>query len=175
MSKTRKMLSNLDTPCIQSLINLMEMQKKLTLATWALEYSQQYILPIWNKYYPDDLRPQNALNAAWKWLLGTIKFPEAKTVILQCHKAALEADKNPAAQAAARAIGHSASTIHSARHSMGLIQYGTMAIAYDMLGTNANWEEIARCADTECRRMSDTLQAIALKNSTNPTKINKEY
>lgn len=174
MSKTRKMLSNWDIPCIQSFVNLIKMQTKPTLATWALEYAQQYILPLWSKYYTDDLRPQNALNAAWKWLLGTIKLPEVKTAILQCHKAALEADKNPAAQAAARAIGQSASTIHSARHCIGFIQYGTMAIVYDILGTKANWGEIARCADTEYRRMSDTLRAIALKNSPNPTKINRK-
>ncbi len=57
----------------------------------------------------------------------------AKKVILDAHAAAREAEANPAAQAAARAIGQAASTIHSATHSLGLPLYGSLAIAYDRI------------------------------------------
>lgn len=129
------------------------------------------IFPLWSKYYPDDLRPQNALNAAREWLSGAIKLPQAKTAILECHAAAREADANPVAQAAARTIGQSASTIHSARHCIGLALYGAIAIAYDTLGTDTPWGQIEQCAADECGRMLDALRVIAVENEPNPAKI----
>jgi hypothetical protein len=64
MPKARKMLSDWEAPYIQSLMKLIETQSKVTLAYWAVDYSERVILPLWRKYYPNDLRPQNALNAA---------------------------------------------------------------------------------------------------------------
>jgi hypothetical protein len=171
MPKARKMLSDWEAPYIQSLMKLIETQSKATLATWAVGYSEQVILPLWSKDYPDDQRPQNALNAARQWLSGAIKLPQAKAVILECHGAAREADGNAVAQAAARAIGQCASTIHSARHCIGLAFYGAIAVAYDRLGTGAPWEQIEQCAAEECRRMLDALRAVAVENEANPAKI----
>lgn len=172
MPKARKMLNDWDAPYIQSLMKLTAAQSKATLAHWAIDYAGQVILPLWGKYCPDDLRPQNALNAAREWLSGAIKLPQAKKAILECHAAAREADTNPAAQAAARAIGQSASTIHSARHCIGLALYGAIAVAYDELGTNAAWKQVEQCAAVECGRMLDALRAVAVKNEPNPAKIN---
>lgn len=171
MPKARKMLSNWEAPYIQSLMKLIETQSKLTLATWAANYSEQVILPLWSKYYPNDLRPQNALNAAREWLSGTIKLPQAKMAILECHAAAREADGNPVAQAAARAIGQCSSTIHSAQHCIGLAFYGAIAVAYDRLGTDAAWGQIEQCAAEECGRMEAALRAAAVENEPNPAKI----
>lgn len=172
MPKARKMLSNWDALYIQSLVKLIETQSKSTLAHWAVDYAERVLLPLWSKYYPDDLRPQNALIAARQWLSGEIKLPQAKTAILECHAAAREADTKPVAQAAARAIGQSASTIHSARHCIGLALYGALAVAYDILGTNAPWEQLEQCAADECERMLDALRAVAVENETSPAKIN---
>lgn len=171
MPKARKMLSDWNAPYIQSLVKLIETQSKATLAHWAVDYAEQVMLPLWSKYYPDDLRPQNALNTAREWLLGAIKLPQAKTLILECHAAAREAEANPAAQAAARAIGQSASTIHSARHCIGLPLYGAIAVAYDSLGTKANRQQLEQYAADECGRMLDALCSVAVKNEPNPAKI----
>lgn len=171
MSKTRKMLSDWKAPYIQSLMRLIETQSKVTLAIWAVDYSGREILPIWSKHYPDDLRPQNALHAARQWMSGTIKLPQAKSAILECHAAARETDGNPAAQAAARTIGQCASTIHSARHCIGLAFYGAIAVAYDRLGTDASWEQIEKCAAEECGRMEAALRGAAVENEPNPAKI----
>lgn len=146
MPEVRKMPGNLNAQYIQPLVKLIETQSKSTLAHWAVDYAGQFILPLWSKYYPDDVRPQNALNAAREWLSGAIKLPLAKAAILECHAAAREAEANPVAQAAARAIGQSASTIHSARHCIGLALYGAIAVAYDTLGTSAPWEQLEQCA-----------------------------
>ncbi len=172
MPKFRKMLSDWEAPYIQSLMKLIEMQSKSTLANWSLDYAQHHILPIWCKHYPDDYRPQNTLKEARRWLAGEIKLPQAKAAILECHEAAREADTNPAAQAAARTIGQCASTIHSARHCIGLALYGALAVAYDTLGANASWDQLEQCAAAECGRMLDALRAVSVKDEPNPAKIN---
>lgn len=171
MPKARKMLSDWETPYIQSLMKLIETQSKVTLTTWAVDYSEQVILPLWSKCYPDDLRPQDALNAAREWLSGAIKLPHAKSEILSCHAGAREAGANPVAQAAARAIGQCASTIHSARHCIGLAFYGAIAVAYDRLGTDASWGQTEQCAAEECGRMEAALRAVAVENEPNTAKI----
>ena len=165
------MLSDWKAPYIQSLMRLIETQSKATLAMWAIDYSERVILPLWSKRYPEDLRPQNALHAAREWMSGTIKLPEAKSAILECHSAAREAEGNPAAQASARTIGQCASTIHSARHCIGLAFYGAIAVAYDRLGTDASWEQIERYAAEECGRMEAALRAASVENEPDPAKI----
>lgn len=133
-----------------SLVKLIENQGKVTLAHWAVDYAEQVLLPLWRKYYPDAPRPQEALHAARRWLAGTIELPQAKAAILTCHAAAREATGSPAAQAAPRAIGQSVSTIHSARHCIGLALYGALAVAYDALGVDAPWEQIEQLAAGVC-------------------------
>lgn len=171
MPKARKMLSDWNAPYIQSLMKLIKTQSKATLALWAVDYAERVLLPLWSKHFPTDLRPQNALNAAREWLSGTIKLPQAKPAILECHAAAREADGNPVAQAAARTIAQCASTIHSARHCIGLAFYGALAVAYDRLGTDLPWGQIEQCAAAECARMEAALRAVAVENEPNPAKI----
>lgn len=172
MPKARKMLSDWDAPYIQSLVKLIETQSKSTLANWSVNYAERVILPVWLKYCPDDPRPQNALHAAHAWLSGEIKLPAAKKAILACHTAARESEENPAAQAAARAIGQSASAIHSAGHCIGLALYGALAVAYNTLGPKASWELLQQCAADECARMLDALRAVAVTDEVKPAKIN---
>lgn len=171
MPKARKMLSNWQAPYIQSLMRLIETQSKATLATWAIDYSDRVMLPLWSKHYPDDPRPQAALSAAREWLSGAIKLPQAKPEILKCHAAAREASVSPVAQAACRAIGQCASTIHSAQHCIGLAFYGALAVAYDQLGTDAPWGQIEQLAADECGRMESALRAVAVENEPSPAKI----
>lgn len=171
MPKARKMLSDWEAPYLRPLIALVETQSKKTLAHWALDYSERFILPLWSKHYPEDPRPEQALQAAREWLTGAIKLPQAKPAILACHAAARESEGTPVAQAAARAMGQSASTIHSASHCIGLALYGALAIAYDTLGTKASWEDLESCAALACGQMLDALRAISVEDEPNPAKI----
>lgn len=164
MKKPRKMLCDWNAPYVQSLIKTIETQSKTTLIIWAVDYCEGFILPLWRKYYPDDLRPQHAINAARDWLSGEIKFTQVRRAILECHAVAREAEGNPVAQAAARAIGQSTSTIHAPRHCMGLAFYGALAVAYEKLGTQANWTQIEEFGAQECGRMEDALHCIVLKH-----------
>jgi hypothetical protein len=172
MPKYRKMLSNWDAPYIQAIVKLVETQSKATLITWVTDYAEKTLLPIWLKSIPDDARPKAALDAARAWLSGDIKLPVAKPIILQCHEAAREMEQNPTAQAAARAIGQAASTIHSATHCMGLALYGALAAAYDTCGIDAPFSQLEQYAAIECERMREALEAISVENEPNPAKVN---
>lgn len=172
MAKPRKMLSDWEAPYIQSLMKLIETQSKETLANWAIDYSEKNLLPLWDKDFAADSRPQNAINAAKAWLAGEIKLPQAKKEILQCHDAAREAEGKPISQGVARAIGQSASTIHSAQHCIGLAFYGALALAYNRIGVDKPWEEIQEIAAEECGKMEDALRAVAIANEEKPAKIN---
>ncbi|MGI6209294.1 MAG: putative immunity protein [Anaerolineae bacterium] len=172
MARARRMLNDWDAPYIQALVKQIETQSKVTLANWAVDYSERVLLPLWAKHYPDDPRPANALHAAREWLAGAIKLPQAKPAITECHAAAREAEGNPVAQAAARAIGQSASTIHSATHCIGLPLYGALAVAYDAVGVSAPWSEVEQAAAEECGRMLEALLAVSVENEPNPAKIN---
>ena len=170
--KYRKMLTDWQAPYILPLLRLIETQSKQTVAHWCMDYCEAALLPVYESANPDDPRPADAISAARRWLGGEIKLPEAKTYILQCHAAAREADSNPTAQAAARAIGQCASTIHAASHCAGLIFYGALALAYDKLGIDADWDALLIVAAQECGKMEAALRAVAVHDEPNPAKIN---
>lgn len=95
----------------------------------------------------------------------------AKPAILACHQAAREAEANPVAQAAARAIGQAASTIHSASHALGLALYGGLALAYDELEIDASWSVTEAYALACCEEMLNKLKTIAIEDEPNPVKV----
>ena len=173
MPKYRKMLSDINAPYIQSLMKLIETQSKMTLANWSIDYSYAKILPIYEKAYPGDARCRHTLDAAKDWIEDKVKLPYVKNIILnECHAAAREADEKPAAQAAARTCGQAAATIHAPTHSLGMALYGALAVAYDTLGINAQWEKLVEIASEECKNMEAALRKISIENELNPAKIN---
>ncbi len=171
MPKPRKMLGNWQAPYIRSLMSLIETQSKTTIANWCIDYAEEHILEIFEKSFPGDNRPRRAIAAARDWLDGRIKLPAAKKNILDAHAAARDAETKPAAQAAARAVGQSAATVHAPTHSLGLAFYGAAAIAYDRVGTGEKTEVYERITAEECARMEAALRAVAVANEPNPAKI----
>lgn len=172
MAKIRKMLGKADSPYIVSLMRLIETQSKYTIIKWCNEYAKENILPIYEKNYPKDYRLINALNAVNEWIEGNIKLTEVKKIIKEVQIAAREAEENPAAQAAARAIGATTSTINTITSSLGLAFYGSAAIAYSSIGINADIEVYDEIAAIECKKMEEALQKIAIVDERNPAKIN---
>jgi len=170
--KYRKMLTDWQAPYIMSLLRLIETQSKTTIANWCVDYSEMRLLSIYEAAYPGDLRPRASIDAARQWLDGKIKLPVAKKIILECHAAARESEENPAAQAAARAIGQCASSIHAPAHSAALMFYGALAVAYDTLGHDAQWEKLLGIARIECGRMESALREVAVENEPDKAKIN---
>lgn len=125
----RKILFSADSECIQPLRLLAERQTHKTLILWAADCGERFV-DIYEKYFPDDKRPREALRAAAAWARGEIKMPLAKVFISDCHKAAREAEENDVAQAAARAAGHAAATVHTGKHALGVALYGLTSLVY---------------------------------------------
>ena len=172
MAKIRKMLGKLDSPYIVSLMRLIETQSKYTIIKWCNEYAKENILPIYEKNYPKDYRLINALNAVNEWIEGNIKLTEVKKFIKEVQIAAREAEENPAAQAAARAIAATTSTINTITSSLGLAFYGSAAIAYSFIGVNGTDEVYDEIAARECKNMEEALREVAIVDEPNPAKIN---
>ena len=172
MKKLRKMFGDWQQPEIQALVKLIETQSKTTLVTWCVDYAEQHYLPIYEKEKPADKRPRKALEKARAWLNKEIKLPEAKTAILDCHTAAREAEKEPMIQAAARAIGQAASSVHTATHALGIAFYGAAVTAYKEAGLEASDEVYEKIAAEEFVKIFNSLKSVAVKNEPNPIKVN---
>ncbi|MDR2564726.1 MAG: hypothetical protein LBC97_01450 [Bifidobacteriaceae bacterium] len=173
MPKPRKTLGAVDSPYIVSLMRLIETQSKPTLMSWCLDYAEVRILPIYERRRPGDSRPAHAIAASRAWIAGQLKLPEVKKIILgECHAAARELDSDTAAQAAARAIGQAAGSIHAPTHSLGMAFYGAAAVAYDQVGLDQAADVYDGIAARECAKMEAALRSIAVENEPNPAKIN---
>ena len=171
MKKFRKILCSLDAPYIGDMMKLAETQSKETLGKWAISYAESHFLPIYEGAFADD-RPKIALASAKKWFRKEMKLPEVKTQIFACHAAAKEAEGNPAAQAAARAIAHASAIAHTASHSLGAVVYGSTALAYHQLGIQETLEAYEEAIAQYCQNMTAALQKIAVTDEANPSKIN---
>ncbi|MDV0447188.1 hypothetical protein MsAg5_10670 [Methanosarcinaceae archaeon Ag5] len=146
----KKILFSRDSPCIQPIRSLVEKQNHRTLVLWALD-TAPHVLTIFEEKYPDDKRPQDALSVVRAWSKGEIKMPEAKKAILAAHKAAAVAE-DPAAQAAARAAGHAAATVHVETHALGVVFYGLTAFIYA-----ADPKDADAVTEKECQWFYDRL------------------
>lgn len=172
MAKPRKMLGDINAPSTIVLMRLIDTQSKETICKWCLTYAEVAILPIFEKRCPDDVRPRKALLAARNFLDGKVKFPEVKNIILnECHAAARELDRDPIAQAAARACGQGAAVVHTLSHALGFYFYAAAAVAYDHFGLNATAEEYGKAAENVCADYMAALQAVAVENEPKPAKI----
>ena len=172
MKKRRKTLGDVNSPSAVALRNLIDTQSKETIRNWCLDYAENKILPIFEKHCPKDPRPRNAVNAARDYIKGKVKFPAVKNIILnECHAAARELDSNPAAQAAARAVGQGTVVVHTLTHSLGLFFYAAAAVAYDREGLEAPDEVYDKIAEEICVDYTDALRSIAAESEPNPVRL----
>lgn len=171
MAKLRKMLGAADSPYILSLMRLIETQSKTTIGDWCVDYAEKYILNIYEKAFPGDDRLRLAVDAYRSYRKGELKLPELKKAVAMTVQAAKEAEKNPAAQAAARTIGQAIGAVYTPTHSLGLAFYGAAAIAYDRVGLEEKPEVYDRIAAQECAKMEEALRACMVENEENPAKI----
>lgn len=171
MAKLRKMLGAADSPYILSLMSLIETQSKTTIGDWCVDYAEKYILNIYEKAFPEDDRLRLAVEAYRSYRKGELKVPELKKAVALTVQAAKEAEKKPAAQAAARTIGQAIGAVYTPTHSLGLAFYGAAAIAYDRVGLEEKPEVYDQIAAQECAKMEEALRACMVENEKNPAKI----
>jgi len=97
------------------------------LATWATDCADR-VLHHFEKNYPEDTRPREAIEAGRAWVREDIKMIDARRFAIASHAAARDAEQNPESQAAARSAGHAAATAHVARHSFAASTYAVSSI-----------------------------------------------
>ncbi|WP_310602901.1 putative immunity protein [Anaerosporobacter sp.] len=172
MAKLRKMLGSADSPYIVSLMRLIETQSKETIANWCVAYAKNYFLDIYEKNYPEDLRLKESVDSFYAYLAKEITLAELKKIVANVNEAAKEAEDNPVAQAAARAVGQAVASIYTPTHSLGMAFYGAAAIAYDRVGLEESAEIYDQIAQEECAKMEEALKNVAVLDEKKPAKIN---
>ena len=83
----------------------------------------------------------------------------------------LEAEGEPAAQAAARAVVTACSVLQSPTSALGFVFYGAAAAAYSAAGTSAAPAEYDALAAAEFDSLVQSLRQVMVPNEPNPAKI----
>ena len=128
LHRKNQILFSKDSECLQDLRILLQSQDHRTIILWAFELAAESIDVLAQKY-PDEKRPQEALNAAEDWAAGRIKMHTAQRKILDCHALAKELDCK-ADIAACHAVGQACSVVHAAGHALGYPIYDLTSIVY---------------------------------------------
>ena len=96
-----------------------------SLVLWAIDCAE-HVLPYFEKEYPEDDRPQKAIEAGRAWACDKITMGQTRGAAFAAHAAARGAD-HAAARAAARAAGHAAATAHVVSHAPHAADYAVIA------------------------------------------------
>lgn len=132
IKRKNKILFSKDSEYLSDLLLLLEEQNHRTAVLWALDLGAEAAEKLKAKY-PDEKRPEEAIEAAKLWVFGKIKMPAARRAILDCHALAKELS-DPADIALCHAVGQAASTVHTEKHAIGLPIYELTSLVYE-LGT----------------------------------------
>lgn len=103
-------------------------EDQIAMAAWAADCAER-VLPHFERAYPEDDRPRQALEACRRWAsTGVFQMAEIRGASLAAHAAAREAKDNEAAHFAARAAGQAVATAHVPQHAYGAAYYALKAI-----------------------------------------------
>jgi hypothetical protein len=98
------------------------------LGAWAADCAKR-VLPYFEKKYPKDKRPRQAIGALRTWIkTGIFKMAVIRGASLAAHAAARDAEESSAALSAARACGQAAATAHVKTHSVAAAIYAATAV-----------------------------------------------
>lgn len=111
----------------RSISELVAKSDHKTLAIWGADCAER-VLTFFEKKYPKDNRPRNAIEAGRAWTRGELRMTEARKAAFAAHAAARDANEFAEACSAARAAGHAASTAHTARHAVYAAIYAATAL-----------------------------------------------
>ena len=109
-------------------VELIKKTNHKTLAIWAINCAER-VLPYFEKKYPKDHRPRNAIKALQTWInTGVFSMTVIRKASLASHAAAREIGEDNAARSAARTAGQAVATAHVPTHSIGSAIYALQAI-----------------------------------------------
>ena len=98
-------------------------------ARWAADCAGR-VLPLFEKEYPKDGRPREAVEACRTWVrTGLFRMAEVRKAALAAHAAARRAPEAGAARFAARAAGQAMAAAHVTQHALASAIYALKAIA----------------------------------------------
>lgn len=124
----------------EDLEELVKRCDKKILAKWAHDVSSR-IIPLFEKEFPKDKRPQIALQTLREWIsTGEFHMSVIRKASLDAHAAAREVGKDSPARFAARACGQAVATAHVKTHALGPVYYSIKALK----AKGATDEEIAK-------------------------------
>lgn len=172
MAKLRKMLGSVDNLYIISLMRVIETQSKATLGNWAVSCAEEKFLPIYETACPGEQRLREIIEKVQEYLKGTLKLKEVKPLLREASQIAKDAEGQPVAQAAARAVATACGTIQTPSNALGFVFYGAAAVAYSELGTEEKPEVYDTFASEVFQQILESLQQAAVPEEENPVKIN---
>jgi hypothetical protein len=112
----------------ERIVELVNKTDKKILAIWVIDCTKR-VLPYFEKKYPKDHRPRNAIETLQTWInTGIFKMAVIRKASLDAHAAAREVNEDNAARSAARAAGQAVATAHVKTHSIGTVIYVLQAI-----------------------------------------------
>jgi len=112
----------------ERVVELVKKTGKKILAAWAIDCAER-VLHYFEERYPEDNRPQKAIEALQKWIkTGVFRMADIRAASLASHAAAREVGKDTPARSAARAAGQAVATAHVPTHSMGAAIYALQAV-----------------------------------------------
>ncbi len=112
----------------EKLVALVEKCRQKTLAIWAIDCVER-VLPYFTEKYPQDHRPQQALETLQNWInTGDFKMAIIRKAALESHAAAREVGVDDPARSAARAAGQAVATAHVPTHAIAAANYALQAI-----------------------------------------------
>lgn len=126
--KNNQVLFSKNSQFLQDLILLFQEQSHRVMVLWAFDFAAESINKLKEKY-PNENRPQEALNAGRDWSAGKIKMRLAQQKILSCHAFAKDIGSKEDI-ATCHAIGQACSVVHTAGHAIGYPIYDLSSIIY---------------------------------------------
>lgn len=142
--RKNQILFGKDSEYLWDLRMLLERQPHTVLTLWALDFAEETVGLLKEKY-PEETRPEQALIAARDWAAGKVKMRFAQRKILDCHGLAKELN-DQADIALCHAVGQACAVVHTAGHAMGYPMYDLTALVcrYGLEGCRENVEERKR-------------------------------
>jgi hypothetical protein len=117
-------VTGLDTPIEE----LVRRTGHTILAGWAADCAER-TLPYFEKKYPEDTRPREAIEATRAWALtGVFRMADVRRASLAAHAAARDVAEDDAARSTARAAGHAMATAHVPAHAIAAARYAATAV-----------------------------------------------
>jgi len=98
------------------------------LAMWAIDCTER-VMPYFERAYPDDLRPRQAIQTLQVWLkTGVFSMALIRKASLSSHAAARDVGNDNSARSAASAAGQAVATAHVPAHSIAAANYAAQAV-----------------------------------------------